>query len=74
LHVLYPCCCGLDIHKREVQACLLLTLPGGKVRQEQRTYSTMTEDLLALLDWLVAVGCTAVAMESTGVFTLHQMV
>src|SRR6476646_1331173 len=39
--VLYPCCCGLDIHKREVQACVLITLPGGKVRQEQRTYSTV---------------------------------
>src|SRR5919197_2607956 len=67
IQVVHPCCCGLDVHKREVQACLLRSTPGGTVRQEQRTFSTMTDDLLALLDWLVAAGCTHVAMESTGV-------
>src|ERR671931_3984 len=67
IQVVHPCCCGLDVHKREVQACLLRSTPGGTVRQEQRTFSTMTDDLLALLDWLGAAGCTHVAMESTGV-------
>jgi transposase len=51
-----------------VQACLLVTTPTGTVQQEQRSFGTMTEDLLALLDWLVANGCTHVAMESTGSF------
>jgi transposase len=68
IQVVHPCCCGLDVHKREVQACLLRTTSGGTVRQEQRTFSTMTDDLLTLLDWLVAAGCTHVAMESTGVY------
>jgi transposase len=68
ISVVHPCCCGLDVHKREVQACLLTSLAGGRVRQEQRTFKTMTADLLALLDWLVAAGCTHVAMESTGVY------
>jgi transposase len=68
IQVVHPRCCGLDVHKREVQACLLLTTPGGPVRQEQRTFSTMSDDLLALLDWLLAAGCTHVAMESTGVY------
>jgi len=36
-------------------------------RKEVRTFSTMTEDLLRLLDWLTQAGCTHVAMESTGV-------
>jgi transposase len=37
----------------------------GQVQKESRTFSTMTQDLLALLDWLQAAGCTHVAMEST---------
>jgi transposase len=68
IQVVHPQCCGIDVHKQQVQACLLLSTPGGAVRQEQRTFSTMTDDLLALLDWLVAAGCTHVAMESTGVY------
>jgi transposase len=68
LQVVHPCCCGLDVHKRAVQACLLRSTPGSTVHQEQRTFSTMTDDLLALLDWLLATGCTHVAMESTGVY------
>jgi transposase len=68
IQVVHPCCCGLDVHKREVHACLLRSTPSGQVRQEQRTFSTMTDDLLALLDWLLAMGCTHVAMESTGVY------
>jgi transposase len=68
LSVVYPRCCGLDVHKRQVQACLLVTTPAGTVHQEQRSFGTTTEDLLALLDWLLAAGCTCVAMESTGSF------
>ncbi len=66
--VQHRCCCGLDVHKRQVQACLLQTAPDGTVQQDQRSFGTMTEDLLVLLDWLVEAGCTHVAMESTGVY------
>jgi len=65
MQVLYPCCCGLDIHKKFVVACLLTTNAEGHVQKESRTFSTMTHDLLAMLDWLQAAGCTHVAMEST---------
>jgi transposase len=65
MQVLYPRCCGLDIHKRFVVACRLTTHPDGQVQKEVQTFSTMTQDLLALLDWLHAAGCTHVAMEST---------
>ena len=68
IRVVHPCCCGVDVHKEQVQACLLVTTPSGRVRQEHRSFGTMTEDLLALLDWLVDAGCTHVAMESTGVY------
>jgi transposase len=68
LSVVHPRCCGIDVHKRQLQACLQLSTPSGRVQQEQRAFGTTTEDLLALLDWLVAAGCTHVAMESTGVY------
>lgn len=68
LSVVYPRCCGLDVHKRQVQACLLVTTPAGTVTHEQRSFGTMSEDLLALREWLLAAGCTCVAMESTGSF------
>ena len=74
ISVQHRCCCGLDVHKQQVQACLLRTASDGTVQQDQRSFGTMTEDLLALLDWLVEAGCTHVAMESTGVYTPHQMV
>jgi transposase len=66
--VLYPCCCGLDVHKKTVVACLVTTPPSGHADKVLRTFGTMTQDLLALADWLKAAGCTHVAMESTGVF------
>jgi transposase len=61
MQAMYERCAGLDVHKKTVVACVLT--PTG---QETRTFSTMTIDLLALCAWLVAYGCTHVAMESTG--------
>ena len=68
MQVLHPCCCGLDIHKKFIVACLLTTADDGSVQKVTRTSSTMTDDLLALLDWLAAAGCTHVAMESTSAY------
>ncbi len=68
MDVVNRCCAGLDVHKRTVVACLLRATADGRPRKELRTFGTMTEDLLALADWLQAAGCEAVAMESTGVF------
>ena len=68
MDVLHPCCCGLDVHKRTVVACLISTPPTGPAEKMIRTFGTMTPDLLALADWLTSAGCTHVAMESTGVF------
>ncbi len=65
---LYRCCAGLDVHKRTVVACLLRTAADGRPNKELRSFGTMTDDLLALADWLGTAGCEAVAMESTGVF------
>lgn len=63
MEILYRSCCGLDVHAQTVVACLI-----REGRKSLRTFSTMTDDLLALLDWLTAEGCTHVAIESTGVY------
>jgi transposase len=67
MQVLYPRCCGLDIHKKTVVACVLLTGQDGTLHRFVRTFGTMTADLLALGDWLRFHQVTHIAMESTGV-------
>src|SRR5258708_11552552 len=66
MRVLHERCCGLDVHKKFVVACLLTTSADGTGHKEVRTYSAMTNDLLALADWLRAEDCGPVVMESTG--------
>jgi transposase len=68
MDVVHARCCGIDVHKRTVVACLLVATSGGALSKEVRTFGTMTQDLLGLADWLTAAGCTHVAMESTGVY------
>jgi transposase len=68
MEVVYERCCGLDIHKKNLVACLSLPGPRGTASTTVRTFGTMTADILVLSDWLVAAGCTHVAMESTGVY------
>jgi transposase len=68
MDVVYSRCCGLDVHKQSVVACLITPGPGSRPAKEIRTFETMTADLLALGDWLAEAGCTHVAMESTGVY------
>lgn len=66
----YERCCGLDVHKKTVVACLLT--PRAK---ELRTFGTTTRELMVMRDWLRQAGVTHVAMESTGVYwkPLHNL-
>jgi transposase len=66
--VVYERCCGLDIHKKTVVACLIIPGSSRKTQKAIRTFGTMTDDLLALADWLAEHEVTHVAMESTGVY------
>ena len=61
-------CAGLDVRKDTVVACVRTPGKGGSREQTTRTFRTMTVDLMALRDWLVALGVTLVGMESTGVY------
>lgn len=68
MQVQYERCCGIDVHKDTVTACLIVPGPDGQPVKETRTFSTMTGDLNTLAQWLKEKGCTHVAMESTGVY------
>ena len=68
MHVVYAHCCGLDVPKRSITACLLLSEASDKGHHAIRRFGTMTRDLLELADWLQSQQVTQVAMESTGVY------
>jgi transposase len=68
MDVLYRVCCGLDVHKKTVVACLRFPGANGKRAEDVRTFGTTTRELLQLAEWLTGPGCTHVAMESTGVY------
>ncbi|MBV8268174.1 MAG: IS110 family transposase [Planctomycetaceae bacterium] len=68
METLYPCCVGLDVHKKTVVACVRCVAPDGQVVKQVRSFDTFTDDLRALADWLATQGATRVALESTGVY------
>ena len=63
MKAVYRCCCGIDVHKKLIVACLK---KGG--RQEVREFGTMTGEIKELTGWLQEAGCEMAAMESTGVY------
>ena len=68
MDVVYSRCAGLDLHKKTVVACRVLSGSPGRPQKEIRTFGTTTAALLQLSDWLTEGGVTHVAMESTGVY------
>lgn len=68
MEVVFERCCGLDVHKATVVACLWMRDQDRKIHKEIQTFGTMMVDLLVLYDWLKAKEVTHIAMESTGVF------
>lgn len=67
MQVVHSVCCGLDVHKRTVVACLLCVAQGKSTKQ-LRTFGTTTGELRQLAAWLGEHGCRQAAIESTGVY------
>ena len=63
MEVVYERCCGLDIHKKSITACVIV----GK-KKEIQTFGTMTDDLLQMTAFLRERDVQMTAMESTGSF------
>ena len=68
MQVIHTACAGLDVHKKTVVSCALLSRADGQVQSHCRSFGTTTPQILALADWLKGLGVTHVVMESTGVY------
>lgn len=66
LKIVHPICCGIDVHKKFVIATVGTTNQSGVTEYQTKRFSTFTEDLYRLLDWLKSQSCINVCMESTG--------
>jgi transposase len=67
MDVIYSRCAGLDVHKKTIMACVIVPGAKGKPQKAIRAFGVMTDELVALGDWLAAAEVTHVVMESTGV-------
>ena len=70
LKIVYPVCCGMDVHKSFVVACVASTNDHGVTTYRSGRFSTFTGDLRRLAAWLHAHSCTDVCMESTGKYRI----
>jgi transposase len=68
MQVVYERCAGLDVHKKTVVACVLISSAKGTATQEVQTFGTMTRDLGELSAWLRELQVEQVCLESTGVY------
>lgn len=67
MDLIYPICCGLDVHKNSVVASIAVTDPVTlEATYKVKSFSTMNSDILSLHDWLISYNCRDVCMESTG--------
>jgi hypothetical protein len=58
-------CAGVDLSKTDAKVCIRLPGSGKRARYQVRTFSTMSDGLLELRDWLVENEITRVGMEAT---------
>ena len=66
LKIVYPICCGMDVHKSFVVACIASTNEHGVTTYKSKRFSTFSRDLRRCAAWLSANNCKDVCMESTG--------
>jgi len=59
-------CCGLDVHKTWIFACIGLTDANGRTEYKEKRFSSFSRGLRELAAWLASYKCTDVCMESTG--------
>ena len=66
LKIVYPICCGIDVHKNFLVACIATTDDCGITTDKSRRFSTFTKDFRLCKKWLLQNNCKDVCMESTG--------
>jgi len=68
IQIVHPVCCGLDVHKKKISACLITIDEHGEEQYDIKEFGTFTNDLLEMKKWLTDNSCPVLAMESTGVY------
>ena len=66
LKIVYPICCGMDVHKNFLVACIAITDDEGITTYKSKRFSTYSCSLRECRDWLLKYNCKDVCMESTG--------
>lgn len=66
VEIVYPVCCGMDVHKSFLVACVAVTNEHSQTEHHIKRFSTFTGDLRRLSDWLLSFNCRDVCMESSG--------
>lgn len=66
LKIVYPICCGIDVHKTFVVACNASINNKGVTTYKRHRFSTCTKELNELSQWLSEYDCKDICMESTG--------
>lgn len=66
MRLIYPICCGLDVHKNVIVATIVTTNKNGISEYNQKSFSTINSDIQKFHDWLIENDCKHVCMESTG--------
>ena len=68
IKIVHPICCGMDVHKKSISACIIYPDENGEEKHEIKVFQTFTDSLMRLKDWLIECECPVVAMESTGIY------
>lgn len=68
MQALMDCCCGLDVHKEKVFACILRGPAEEEPECIEAEFETHYDALVEMCRWIASYGCSYVAMESTGVY------
>src|SRR5262245_36783283 len=71
MRIHHTICCGIDVHKKSVTACLMWGPADREPQVEIRRFGTMTSELKTLGEWLKQARCEVAAMESTGAYWKH---
>lgn len=66
MRLIYPICCGLDVHKNVIVATIVTTNSSGISEYNQKSFSTINSDIQNFRNWLIENNCIHVCMESTG--------
>ncbi len=66
MKVVYPTCCGIDVHKTFLVGTIISTTSGVEPQYQKKRFSTYNNDLHRFCDWLLSNNCHDVCMESTG--------